>query len=69
MPTESIAKARKILTRREAWDEYGFPLKTQHGWTHRGVGPPAYRVNGKVVYRRSEFEAWVFRNRIPGEGA
>ncbi len=59
---------KKILTRRDIFDDYGFALKTQHGWTRRGVGPPAYRVNGKLIFRRDEFEAWLFRNRIPGEG-
>ncbi len=65
--TSAGTTRKKILTRRDIWNEYGFPLKTQQGWTYRGVGPTSYRVNGKVVVRRDEFEAWLFRNKIAGE--
>jgi hypothetical protein len=35
------------------------PLGTLRQWRHRGVGPRSFRLAGKVVYRRSDVEAWI----------
>lgn len=34
-------------------------VSTLHTWRHRGVGPPSFKLVGRVVYRESELLAWI----------
>jgi excisionase family DNA binding protein len=39
--------------------------RTLRAWIHLSVGAlPAVRVDGKILVRRSQFDAWLERHRI-----
>ena len=35
------------------------PTATLRQWRHRGVGPRCFRIEGRVVYRRSDVELYL----------
>ncbi len=39
------------------WLEIAKP--TIYMWRHRGEGPPAYKLNNRVRFRRSDMELWL----------
>lgn len=40
--------------------------RTVRKWIHLTVDPlPAVRVRGKILVRRSEFDAWLLRRSVP----
>ncbi len=44
--------------------------RTLRAWIHSPVDPlPAVRIGGKILVRRSEFDAWLERHRIKPLGA
>ncbi len=39
--------------------------RTLRGWIHLGVNPlPAFRIGGKILVGRQEFDSWLRRHRI-----
>ena len=36
---------------------------TVRGWRHTGVGPPCYKVRGRVLYSRDEVRQWLHEQR------
>lgn len=67
------AKAREItqipdalLSLDEVEQQYEIPGPTLRLWRSRGIGPRSVRIGGRVVYRRSDLDAWVAANG-PGE--
>ncbi len=39
--------------------------RTLRGWIHLGVDPlPAFRISGKILVGRKEFDSWLRRHRI-----
>lgn len=46
------------------------PPETLRQWRHRGVGPRSFRAEGRVLYRRTEVDAWLTRQeQATGAGA
>lgn len=39
------------------------PHRTVYSWRQRGEGPPAYKVGGKLRWRRSDVEDWLQAHR------
>lgn len=37
----------------------GVAKPTLYAWRHRGEGPPAIVLNGRVRYRREDVEQWL----------
>jgi excisionase family DNA binding protein len=37
------------------------PPRTVEAWRYKGTGPPGIRVGKHVRYRRTDVEAWLFR--------
>ena len=35
------------------------PSETVRYWRHTGYGPPSFRLGRRVLYRRSDVEAWL----------
>ena len=58
MTTETDSK-RAWLSLKDMVDEYPFPAATLYGWRHRGLGPKSVRLGKRVMYRRSDVEAWI----------
>lgn len=43
----------------EAAKLLGFSVHSLNGWRARRVGPPFYKVMGKVMYDRAELQTWL----------
>ncbi len=44
---------------REQAKRIGIAGKTLDNWRSRGVGPPHYKIGGRVVYDDAEVDAWL----------
>jgi predicted DNA-binding transcriptional regulator AlpA len=45
----------------------GVQPKTLDNWRSQDVGPPYYKIGGRVVYDDAEVDAWVAERRVnPG---
>jgi predicted site-specific integrase-resolvase len=47
------------LTTAELSKEFKVADITLRGWRHRGIGPRWFKLGGRVVYKRSDVEAWM----------
>ncbi|MGY2090702.1 helix-turn-helix transcriptional regulator [Nocardia gipuzkoensis] len=47
------------LTTAEMAHEYKFNAGTLRYWRHIGYGPASFALGRKIVYRRSDVEAWI----------
>jgi excisionase family DNA binding protein len=67
-----MARAVKIdrewLSLRQLTEYAAVSERKLREWLHRGDDPlPAVRVDGKILVRRSQFDAWLERHRLrPG---
>jgi excisionase family DNA binding protein len=56
---------REWLSLRELTEYVAVSERTLREWLHRSSDAlPAVRVDGKILVRRSEFDAWLGRHRI-----
>ena len=61
---------REWLDLRQLTQYAAISERTLRGWLHRPNDPlPAVRVEGKILVRRSEFDAWLERHRIQPDAA
>jgi len=49
----------EILPKRQVSTEYGIPENTLSYWRAMGTGPKSAKLGRRVVYRRSDVEAWI----------
>ncbi len=49
----------EIMTTRQVSETTGIPVGTLRFWRHTNQGPASFALGRKVVYRRSELEAWI----------
>lgn len=42
---------------------YGWPVDTIRSWRLRGIAPPAYKVNGRLMFDLDEVDEWVRARR------
>lgn len=47
------------LTLRQIADELGIALSTLYNRRHRGEGPRAYTIGGRLRVRRSDLDLWL----------
>lgn len=47
------------MRQNELHEEFGFPMGSLRAWRHQGKGPKSFLLGGRVMYRRSEVEAWI----------
>jgi len=56
---------REWLSLRQLTEYASVSERTLRDWLHRATDAlPAVRVDGKILVRRSEFDAWLGRHRI-----
>jgi len=56
---------RKItLTPAEVEKLYGIPKGTLANWRCKREGPTFFKLRRRILYRKNDFENWLFRNRI-----
>lgn len=58
-----MARTDELLGTRELAQMLGVSVDTVYGMRHRGEGPPSWRRGKRVVYRRSEVEQFLARER------
>lgn len=61
----------EYLTAQEAADYQGLTIKAVYQQRWLGTGPVSYRRNGRIVFRRSDIDAYHERQRLRtlrGEG-
>lgn len=44
-------------------EKYGISVHTWRHWRKRKIGPPAYELNGRVLYDPAEVDAWIRSRR------
>jgi predicted DNA-binding transcriptional regulator AlpA len=49
----------EILLKRQVAAEYPIPAATLQFYRSRGGGPKSFKLGGRVVYKRSDVEAWI----------
>jgi nitrogen PTS system EIIA component len=57
----------RLLTARELGDLLGFAPGTIVDWAERGT-VPAFKLGGRLRFRRSEVEAWLEQRRLERAG-
>jgi hypothetical protein len=64
---EGTLSEDEYLTNEMRAEEEHRTVASIHQENHRGDGPPAYKIGKRVLYRRSEVEAWR-RSRLVRSG-
>ena len=52
-------RTRELLTAEEVAELLRVEVHTLHNWRYRRVGPPAYKVAGKLRYDRAAVDEWL----------
>jgi len=47
----------------EAASNLRTPVATLRYWRHLGVGPADFRLERRVVYRRTDLDRWIFEQQ------
>jgi DNA-binding transcriptional MerR regulator len=55
-----------LLTQAEVAERVRRPVATLRFWRHKGIGPRSANVGGRVLYKRSDVEAWLEEQFIKG---
>jgi excisionase family DNA binding protein len=58
------SEPRDLMYRREAADYIHMPPATLAQWAYRGIGPGYMKVGRRVLYRKSELDAWLESRRV-----
>jgi Helix-turn-helix domain len=67
-PKPVSGSAREWLSLRELTEYAAVSERTLRVWMHRQTNPlPAVQIEGKILVRRSVFDAWLERHRIRTE--
>lgn len=57
---------RPLISASEIAAGTGISVNTWRHWHKNKIGPPAYKLNGRVVYDPAEVDAWIrARRTIP----
>lgn len=60
VPAPSARPSRdELLTTAEVAREYRFAVGTLRYWRHIGYGPASFARGRRIVYRRSDVDAWI----------
>jgi hypothetical protein len=54
---------RSYLKTNSAAEKIGVTPETLANWRWKQIGPPYYRVQGLILYRDDEIDAWVAAGR------
>ncbi len=57
-----------LLTTAEVAAVTRAPMSTVRYWRHLGTGPRSFRLGRRVLYMRSDVEAWIGSQRELGDG-
>jgi len=57
------------LTVPELASEFRVPIQTVYSWRFRGKAPKSYRVGRRLLFRRTDVDAWLAEHASVGEGS
>jgi predicted DNA-binding transcriptional regulator AlpA len=57
--SQGIQDTAEYLPESALCEEYPFSPRTVQRWRATGEGPPYIRVGRRILYRRSDVEAWL----------
>jgi excisionase family DNA binding protein len=67
-PARAVAEDDAYLDLAALSRVVGLSRRTLRDWIHAAADPmPAYKVGGKLLVRRSEFDRWMSRRRYKAE--
>jgi len=67
MSTPVSSPVAALLAEEAAADICHAKKQTMRAWRVRRIGPPFYKLNGRVLYKREDLEAWIESRRVvPG---
>lgn len=55
------------LTRDQLAEELGVTTRTISRWRWERKGPPAHKVAGRILFKRTDVEAWLDQQREEGD--
>ena len=61
---KAMEEERRYITPKQAAAMYGFSFGYLANLRSKRQGPPFYRPGRKILYRVSDFEAWVTANPV-----
>lgn len=67
----STAKTDELITARQYAEEMGVTLRHVYQMRYLGFGPVSFKRGGRIVFRRSDIDAYLERQRVRtlrGEG-
>lgn len=62
--TALISPIAALLAEQEAADLLHAKKQTMRAWRVRRKGPPFYKLNGRILYKREDLEKWIEGCRI-----
>jgi hypothetical protein len=63
-----ISPVGALVSEQDAADILHAKKQTMRAWRVRRKGPPFYKLNGRILYKREDLEVWIEQCRIvPGE--
>lgn len=66
--TTVISPIGELLLEQAAADLLHAKKQTLRAWRVRRKGPPFYKLNGRVLYKREDLAAWIEQCRVmPGQ--
>lgn len=51
------------LSRKDAADRIGLPVKTLDNWRQLGKGPAFFKLGSRVIYEAADVDAWLSQQR------
>jgi hypothetical protein len=66
--TAVVSPIGVLLPEQAAADLLHAKKQTMRAWRVRRKGPPFYKLNGRILYKREDLETWIEGCRVvPGE--
>jgi len=59
----------RLLRHADVSEMIGVPVPTLRDWRVKGKGPRSFRVNGTVVYKDEDVDAWIEEQYAASDGA
>jgi hypothetical protein len=59
--------AAALLSEQDAAEILHAKKQTMRAWRNRRKGPPFYKLNGRILYKREDLQAWIEQCRIVPE--
>ena len=62
---EMVATTDRLMTREEAAEYLGVPVRTLRFWSETGTGPRRIKFGRHIRFDRADLLAWVESRKVP----